>query len=254
MRVSVLASGSKGNSTYVETQNHHLLIDLGTTSLCTEKRLKELGIDPKSIDSIFITHSHVDHTAGLRVFIKKYHPIIYLTKKMYQEIRDLVLQATCVYIEDDFDLDEIHVEIFKTSHDTDDSVGYIFTEADKSVVYITDTGYINLKNENKLKNKNLYIMESNHDVEMLLDGKYPFHIKQRIIGDRGHLSNADSAYYMTRFIGENTRQIVLAHLSHENNTEQQALSTYQEVFAKRNITFDNIAIAKQEEQTEFIEL
>lgn len=254
MRVSVLASGSKGNSTFLETQNHRFLIDLGTTSLCTEKRLRELDVDPKTIDSIFITHSHVDHTAGLRVFIKKYNPIIYLTKKMYVEIRDLLLQATCHFIEEDFDLDEVHIEIFKTSHDTDDSVGYIFTEKEKSVVYITDTGYINLKNEKKLKNKSLYIMESNHDVEMLLDGKYPYHIKQRIIGDRGHLSNADSAYYMTKFIGKNTHKIILAHLSHENNTEEKALSAYQETFAKREIDFHDIEIAKQEKQMEIIEV
>lgn len=254
MRIAVLASGSKGNCTYVESNNHHMLIDIGTTNLSTERKLKDLCIDPKSIDSIFITHSHIDHIAGVRVFIKKYKPTIYLTQKMYKEVRDLLEGTTVVFIEEDFYLDSLHVETFKTSHDTEDSVGYIFTEEGKSLVYVTDTGYINLKNKDKLENKSLYIIESNHDVEMLLNGKYPFSIKQRIIGDRGHLSNADSAYYMSQFIGEQTNKVILAHLSHDNNTEQVALATYQQVFEKHHIEFDDIIIARQEERTDLIEV
>ena len=254
MRVSVLASGSKGNSTYIETEKHHFLIDLGTSSLCAEKRLKELGADPKKIEGIFITHSHTDHIAGLRVFIKKYSPTIYLTKKIYKEVKDIVPLPLACFIEEELSIEDFHIGIFKTSHDTEESVGYIFTEKEKSVVYVTDTGYINLKNEEKLKNKSLYIMESNHDTEMLLEGKYPYYLKQRILGDRGHLSNADSAYYMTKFIGENTHKIILAHLSHENNTEEKALDTYKEVFHKKNLDFDAIVVAKQEEKTELIEV
>lgn len=253
MKVCVLASGSKGNSVYVETKNHHLLLDIGTTSLHIEKKLREIGVDPRKIDSIFITHTHVDHVAGLRVFTKKYKPTVYLKEKVYKELESMIM-SSFEFLEEDLTLDSLHVLSFKTSHDAEASVGYILEEDDKSIVYITDTGYIPERNIEKLRGKNLYIIESNHDIEMLMNGKYPYHIKQRILGDRGHLSNADSAYYMSQMLTENTKEIILAHLSHENNTEEKALETYQIVFQKHNLHLPTLLIAKQEEKTEVVEV
>ena len=103
-------------------------------------------------------------------------------------------------------------------------MGYIFEEDGHSLVYITDTGYINAKNHQKLSNKNMYILESNHDIDMLMNNpKYPYHLKQRILGDKGHLSNKDCSYYLSKFISENTKCIILAHLSEHNNTPSLAL-------------------------------
>lgn len=254
MKVCVLASGSKGNSTYIETENHRILIDIGTTSLAVEKKLKLIGVDPQLIDSIFITHSHVDHVAGLRVFIKKYHPTIYLPYKVYKDIKDSILNAEVVFIEENLQIDEILVEPFKTSHDTDASVGYIVSSHGSSVVYVTDTGYIHEKNIKRLMNKDIYIMESNHDVEMLMNGHYPYHIKQRILGDQGHLSNTDSAYYLSRMIGDKTKKVFLAHLSHDNNTEGKALDTFYKALQKKQISFDSVCVAKQEEVSEVVEV
>lgn len=254
MKISVLGSGSKGNCTYIESDSRRILIDIGLSSLSIEKRLKNLGIDPKSIHDIFITHSHVDHIAGLRVFTKKYAVNVYITKKMTLEMKDSLIHANVHFIEDTVDLDDISVSLFRTSHDVEDSVGYIVSSKGKSVVYITDTGYIHTKNIEKIMNKDIYILESNHDIEMLMNGKYPYHIKQRILGDSGHLSNHDAAYYASKVVGDQTKKIILAHLSEENNNPSLALTTFKKTFEDKEINFNEFMIAYQDTHTEMIEI
>ena len=254
MKVSVLASGSKGNSTYISTKDLDLLIDLGPTCLYIENKLKELDVNPKNIKAVLITHTHSDHTKGLRVFYKKYNPKIYLTKKMYDDLSmEFEITNYCL-IEKDFDIENTHIKVVKTSHDASDSNAYVVEEDNKSVVYITDTGFINQKFFNVLKNRNVYIMESNHDIEMLLNGRYPYHLKQRVLSDRGHLSNIDSAHYLKEFIGKDTKKIFLAHLSEENNTYEKAINTLKGVLEEHDIKFDDIEIAEQNEKTELINL
>lgn len=254
MKCCVLASGSKGNCTYIEYNNTKILIDLGTTSLYAEKKLKDIDVDPKDIKAIIITHTHVDHINGLKVFIKKYNPKIYLSEIMHKELKNDIILNNYEYIDGDFTIDDLKINVIKTSHDTEDSNGYIVESSDSSIVYITDTGYINQKNFKKLINKNVYIFESNHDVEMLMNGRYPYNIKQRILGDKGHLSNKDAGYYLSKLIGDNTKQVILAHLSHDNNTDEIALKTVKEELKTSEIEFDNIIIARQEFRTELIEV
>lgn len=254
MKVCVLASGSKGNSSYIETTNTKVLVDIGMSTLYIEKQMQNLNIDIKSINSVILTHTHVDHINGLKVFIKKYNPTIYLTQKMFDDIIKLIPLNNYILIEKDFIIDDLNINIIKTSHDSNDSNGYIFEHNNKTISYITDTGYINKKHHEKLKNKDIYIMESNHDIEMLMNGRYPYHLKQRILGDSGHLSNKDCSKYLSNFIGENTKEIVLIHISHENNHPDIALKTIEDTFKKNNIDFKNITISKQEERTELIEL
>ena len=203
MKVSVLASGSKGNSTFIETNNTKILIDVGMSNLYIEKKLILLGINPNDINSVFITHTHTDHIAGLKVFVKKHHPKVYLTLDMYKEISDIL--DNYEILEDKVILSDLIVDFFKTSHDTD-SVGYIVKNNEKEIVYVTDTGYINIKNLKKINNKDLYIFESNHDVELLMKNpNYPYQIKQRILGDRGHLSNNQCKDYLKKIIGDRTK-------------------------------------------------
>lgn len=252
MRVKVLSSGSSGNTTYIEYENTKILIDIGNSCKYVADKLKEMRIDPNKIDAILITHTHVDHIKGLKVFAKKYNPVIYATKGILNELD--YIDNYYLIDKNELTIGDIHVDVVKTSHDAPDSVGYIINGSDKSLAYITDTGYINEKYFPKLKNKDLYIMESNHDIEMLNNGPYPFKLRQRILGDKGHLSNYDSARYLSTFMGNKTKHIILAHLSEKNNTEKLAYEALVKRLKDEGNLGPEIIIAKQNEETELIEL
>lgn len=255
MRTSVLSSGSKGNCVLVETNNTKVLIDLGVTKSYVEERLKELEVDPKDIKAILITHTHVDHIQGLKVFLKKYNVKLYVNKVILNLLHEYIEGFDYVlYEEPYFKIEDIEVNVIKTSHDVKGSVGFILTNGNKSMVYLTDTGYINNKYFERLSNRDLYIMESNHDVEMLMNGNYPFHLKRRILSDKGHLSNDDASYYLSQFIGNKTKTIILAHLSDDNNTYQKAEQTLINVLNSKNKKIENLIIAKQKQRTNWIEV
>jgi len=250
MLVSVLASGSKGNTTLIKTDKLNILIDVGMNLKYIREKLEDIGIGLCDINYIFLTHTHKDHIGALNSFVKKYKPIVCMGSKMFEDLEYLEDYDNIIILLDSLDLEDVHVDIINTSHDASESKGYIFTSHDSSLVYITDTGYINNKYFKKLYNKNMYIMESNHDVEMLMHGKYPKWLKQRVLSDKGHLSNQASSFYLSKLIGNNTKQVVLAHLSHENNTEEIALETLKATLNEYNVEFNNIAIAKQDSKTE----
>ena len=248
MKICVLSSGSKGNCTYVETKNHKILVDIGTSSLYVEKSLRQIGVEPCDIDIVLITHAHIDHVGGLKVFTKKYKPLVYISDKILKE-SNLIIEN--ISSEEEVNIkSDITIKSIPLSHDVTDIKGYIIEENDTSFVYITDTGYINEKNYKYIQNKNIYVFESNHDVEMLMNNpRYPHHTKIRILSDKGHLSNKDSAYCLSHLIGANTKQIILAHLSEQNNTEDLALETLKEALKRRNIEFKKIDVAHQNELT-----
>lgn len=254
MKICVLSSGSGGNCTYVESGNTKILIDLGTSSLYAEKKLKEINVEPKEIDAILITHEHIDHTKGIKVFLKKYNTKIITSEKTLKEIYNEIKPNNYEIIEKNLCLNDINITSFKLSHDAIDAHGYLLESQEKTVVYITDTGYLNQKNHKLISNKNIYIFESNHDVEMLMNSRYPFHIKQRILGDSGHLSNKDSAYYLSKFIGDKTKYVVLAHLSQENNTKELAKITLENTLKDNNKKIEKIYVAEQDQRTELIEV
>lgn len=255
MKAAILSSGSKGNSVLIRTDNTKILIDLGVTRSYVEEKLEELKVDPKEIKGILITHTHVDHIQGLKVFLKKYHPKLYVNKVILSLLNEYIDDFDYVLYETpNFTIDDLEINVIKTSHDVPGSVGFVVKNNDKSLVYITDTGYINNKYFDKLKNHDLYIMESNHDVEMLMNGRYPFHLKKRILSDKGHLSNADASFYLSEFIGNRTKTIILAHLSDDNNTYEKAENTLLSVLYAKNKKVDKIMVAKQKQRTDWIEV
>lgn len=252
MEISVLATGSKGNVSYIASSTTKILVDAGITTINIEKKLKEISIDPKEIGAILITHTHSDHILGLKTFIKKYNPKVYLSEKMFYELEDYLKNYEI--IDSDFEINDIFVKVIKLSHDTNDSNGYIIESNNSSIVYITDTGYINKKYEEKLKNKDIYVIESNHDVNMLMNSNRPYYLKQRILGDKGHLDNSKTSNYLAKFIGPKTKKIILIHLSEDNNTKDLAFNTLKNTLVKNNINFDDIIISSQNERTELVKI
>ena len=148
-------------------------------------------------------------------------------------------------------INDIEIELIHTSHDTDFSVGYIIEYKNKSLVHVTDTGYINRKYLKKMEDKNVYVIESNHDEAMLMDGPYPRFLKERVISDRGHLSNKTVAGYLKKITSNNTSCVILAHLSEKNNTEELAYNEVNKAIQDKNI---KLLIAKQDEETELVEV
>ena len=255
MKVCVLSSGSKGNSTLVITDKVKILIDLGTTTSYVEATLNNLNVDVKEISHILITHSHVDHIKGLKVFIKRYNPVILVTEDMKNVLEKELGNFRYEYYEDKKAIiGDLTVNVIKTSHDAEESIGFVLTNNNSSMVYITDTGYINQKYFKILSNNNLYVLESNHDIKMLMDGPYPYYLQQRVRGDKGHLSNKQASDYLCKFIGDNTKKIVFAHISEHNNSYEKVIETFNEELSKNDMKFDDVLIAKQNEATEVIEV
>lgn len=252
MRIKVLASGSKGNSTYIETSNTKLLIDIGISFPILNQKLEEINVNPKELDGILITHAHSDHIKGLQALVRKTNILVYVTEKMVPELEEKIPVEHLRILFSENTIGDFEVKCVPTSHDVE-SVGYVIEDSKSSLVYITDTGYINRKYLKKLINKDIYIFESNHDEKMLLDGPYPYILKQRIISDKGHLSNTTAARYLLEIIGARTKYIVLAHISEHNNTEELAYQTTKDLLEENNID-KKILIAKQDESLEMLEV
>lgn len=255
MKVCVLSSGSKGNSTLIETNEVKVLIDLGTSSLYVEKSLRNLGIEPSEIKAVFVSHIHSDHIKGLKVFIKKYNPLIYVTEKLLPLLEEQIGKFNYeTYSDRVAIIKDLKVESIETSHDAKESMGFLIESNGKSIVHITDTGYINSKYHDKLTNKNIYIFESNHDIKMLREGPYPYYLQQRVLSDKGHLSNEQASAYLNKFIGEDTKKIVFAHISEKNNTPEKVVEAFNNALVKNDNEFNDIILAKQNETTELIEV
>ena len=251
MKVQTIASGSKGNCTIVLCNDTNLIIDMGISYLTLKNSLEENFLSFDNFNGILITHCHKDHTKGLSSLIKKTNIPVYIPEKMYDSIKEYVPYPRCIIIDDEFYINDIKINLLHTSHDAPCSVGFIIRNNDKSLVYITDTGYINRKILNNIVGKDCYIIESNHDEVMLMDGPYPRFLKERVISDKGHLSNITTAKYLKKIVGKNTKNIILAHRSETNNTEEKILEAINNVELDKNI---NIYIARQNEEGPLIEI
>ena len=262
MKYAVLGSGSSGNTTYLEINGKKYLIDAGLSLKQIDERLKKLNVTLDEISGVFITHEHIDHIASLASIDKQFSPKIYITEGTYQglklTIKKLINPLNIVYINagDELEIDSFKVKVIPVQHDANDPVGYRFYYGDKSLVYITDTGYFPQNKYEEIMDANDYIFEANHEPDILLNSNRIWPLKKRILDDKGHLSNEDSAVCMCSVIGVNTKRIVLAHISRECNLPEIGILRYKEVFEKYGILFENydIFFASQDENTELLEV
>jgi len=235
---SVLASGSTGNAVYVETKEHSFLIDAGLSGKQMEKLFSEINRDIKNLSGILVTHEHSDHIKGLGVLARKYSLPVYANEKTWKAMEGLI---------GDIDLDQkfifetgsvqtfgsLDIESFGVSHDAAEPMFFVFHHEGKKLALITDTGYVSDRMKGVIKSSDVFIFESNHDVEMLRMGRYPWNVKRRILSDVGHVSNEDAALAMADVIGDNTKRIYLAHLSQDNNMKELARMSVQQILLKK---------------------
>ena len=252
MKIKVLASGSKGNSTLIQTNEIKILIDIGITYQQLSFELEQINLTPQDLDAILITHTHSDHIKGLSSLVKKTNLKVFALEEMLEELYKKIPRDNIFIYDNPLILKDLNIKLIRISHDVE-GVGFIIENNNHSLVYITDTGYINKKYLPLMKNKDLYIIESNHDEEMLMEGPYPYILKQRVISDKGHLSNNTTASYLLETVGNNTKKIILAHISEHNNTEELALETTKNLLEENNI-YKEIIVAKQYESLEEIEV
>ena len=246
MEIFILGSGSKGNSTIVKTGNITILIDVGFSFKELVNRMEKVNVYPKDIDYVFITHDHSDHIYGLKVLLHRLNAKVYIDKCIINSFEYLKNEENVVELSDETIIEgNILIKSIPTSHDATSSCGYLIDDGIDSMVIITDTGYINEKNFIYLKNKKYYLLESNHDVMKLRNGRYPIKLQDRILSSVGHLSNEMSAFYASKMVGPDTKKIVLCHLSEENNTPELALEAYKRVFNDYGIKFDSIEVSSQ---------
>ena len=254
MKIKSIRSGSKGNATLIYTDNTKILIDVGIAFLTIKKSLEEEDINIRDLDAILITHNHSDHIKGLSTLIKKTNLKVYIPKQMILDLKDYISISNMKIVSDEFDINDIHIKLIYTSHDVNCSVGYIISDGKKSLFYATDTGYINRRYHKLMNNQDLYFIESNHDEEMLMNGPYPYYLKQRVVSDEGHLSNKTTAEYLRKTIGKNTKYIILAHLSEKNNTEELARLAIEEELSKKDRERIKVLVAKQDDSLPTIEV
>ena len=254
MKICVLSSGSKGNVSFLAINGKYFLLDAGRNYKYIKEKLLTLNFDIKNIDYIVITHNHKDHISALKTLVTKTNATIILSKKIYNEIPEIQNYSKILICEDEIEIDGIKIKSLYASHDAVDSRNYIFTYNNKSIAYITDTGYVNSKYFKYLKNLDVYLFESNHDIELLQKGPYPKWLKKRILSDNGHLSNNLAGFYLAKLIGCNTKNVILIHLSETNNNEKTALDTVIKALHEYEINFKNIVCAKQDEVTDMIEI
>ena len=237
-----LYSGSSGNSIFIGDKESKILIDAGMPGKKIDEAMKSIGQDPSKLDGIFITHEHSDHIKGLGVFLRKYQVPVYATEGT---INCILNNKTVGKVDSDlfnvikpdrdFSIKDIELLPLHISHDAADPVCYRFFEKEKSCAVVTDLGEYDDKLVSSLQNLDAALIESNHDVNMLQTGPYPYSLKQRIWGNKGHLSNEACGRLLNRLLSDRLKHILLGHLSEENNYPELA---YQAVRNEINFSPD----------------
>ncbi len=240
LAICSLASGSSGNSFLIKNEDTMLLVDAGISARQTDRDLASLGLELKDVDAVLVTHEHTDHIKGLKAVCSASGAAVYATRgtisgiQFAEELEDV--RAFCPG--DSFRIGSIEVGTFPTSHDAAEPSGFVFSAGGRSAAIVTDTGFVTDECFSCMRRADVLVLESNHDESVLKMGRYPWFLKQRILSDRGHLSNEAAANAVLKLLKleqlegtERSRLVLLAHLSKENNFPQMALATMSNILA-----------------------
>jgi phosphoribosyl 1,2-cyclic phosphodiesterase len=263
--VSVLASGSRGNSTIVSSSRTKILVDAGISCRETVKRMRARGDDPRTLSAILITHEHSDHVYGLAVLARKFQVPVFMTGATHQtwarSLRDdagelpQLARLEIFSAGRSFHVGDMAITPFTIPHDAADPVGLTFRAEGVKIGVATDLGYMPPNVCHELRGCDVLVIESNHDLEMLRVGPYPWSVKQRVGSPTGHLSNEKLAKFLRTEYDGNASYIVLAHLSEQNNHPELARGTAAKALGLRQTLLHNrVMLARQSEPMEAIQL
>ncbi len=249
-QVVMLASGSKGNAALISTDSQRFLVDVGISCRELVKRMQQVGAAPEELDGVFVTHEHVDHVKGLVTFAKKYQVPLYASQGTWRAVFSRYPQlnrANCRLTGNRLLVGDVSVACFAISHDAAQPQGYSFfwRAGEAKCTYVTDTGFVTPEVREAVRGSDVLVLEANHDVEMLKNGSYPYELKQRILGTRGHLSNLTAGQFLLQ-LEKMPKHIFLAHLSEQNNLPKLALDTVKNVLdSKKRLQETRLLVANQ---------
>ncbi len=259
MKFIPLFSGSSGNSSLCIAGDTKLLIDAGMTGKAITNALCEVGIQPQELSAIVIAHDHIDHTRGAGIMSRRYGIPIYANSGTWEVmcscIGEIAPRNTRLFrTGEDFYIGNVNILPFPTPHDAAEPVGFTIIHAGRKLLYMTDIGCVHEAMLEQGKDAGLAFVEANHDVNMLKNGPYPYHLKQRILSNRGHLSNENCGKLLIKLHGLGVRSAILAHLSHENNTPETAFRSVVTILESESINDMNICVANRSSVTGIFEL
>jgi len=235
-----LFSGSSGNSIFIGTDKTKILIDAGLSGKKITEALLSVGEDPANLNAILVSHEHDDHIRSLGILSRKYNIPVYANEMTWEALRGNIkgIDAKNIkYFEanKEFEICELGIKAFPVPHDANDPVGFCFFYGGKKITVATDIGHVTQQIRECIEGSYLLLLESNHDVKMLQVGNYPWWLKQRILGENGHLSNEVAAEVVADMAEKGTQHFLLGHLSKNNNFPQLAYQTTYNALTKRNI-------------------
>jgi len=257
MRFSILASGSSGNTCYIETGKASVLIDAGLSGRETERRLGLLGKSARNLDALIITHEHSDHIKGAGPLARRFGLPLYINRKTLekgQRTMGNLPKPVIVRTGQTLTIRDLTVETFTKCHDAADPLGLILSFDGTRMGLVTDLGRSTRLVVDRLRECNALIVEFNHDQEMLEEGPYPLDLKRRIKGPDGHLSNKQAGDLVRKVCHDNLNYLVLAHLSKANNNPTKAHKEAKDALGESGITRVNILISEQDTPSPLIQL